>query len=829
MGKKPTSRRVALFYSYSHKDIAYKEGMETALALLRRDGFVTDWSDAQILPGQSISSEVRTKQSESQVSVFLLSPNFLDSDECLKEWQHAKQLASSGRLLFRVPVIIRDCAWIDFLRDDDLKALPSDGNPVSSYENPDTAWQQVYIGIRSVIEEIRNTHSPTPTFSVELNNIDLPSLKPAALSDLFVFPNLVEYNYGTVMLQETVVSSFDQLRGRRHTIIHGQDKSGKTALSRQLVLSHIEDGQPVLLLDIGTVTSRPNRDWLRQTYEDQFHGDYNLWYKQDSKTLVIDNMNEEPKVLDFVVDCKEDFAHMYLFVPSDIFYSFLMDEGQLAEFHPIGIDPLTLRQQEKLIRNGLKIIEPRDPITDGLVDQVEDRVNSIIISNKIVPRYPFFVLSILQTYDALMPQSLSITSYGHCYYVLILASLRRAGISTSDESVNSCFNFAEQLAMATFRCAEESGDSSIDFSEFCRTYSEEYFMQDSLLNRLTHKEFGIITEEGVFKTDYMYYFFLGKLLANDSQLAQEFLPELCEHSYIGRNYLTLMFAIHHARDDEIIQDIVVGTMVELDEMAVATLTKSETARFATIVSELPEAVLSTDSVEEERSKEREARDTLESIESDESSEEVIDKDDRLAIGMLRIFRNNGILGQILRNQSGKLPKRQIEEIVETVADSSFRLINVVLSEEAEIVGLAQTIASRFPEANLAEVQRMLRWFSFLWTMGNIEQAVRAVSIPNIRSAIDAVVTRNPTPAYEIFGYFCLLDSSTGLTSHEKDALSRLYDDHSDEFVKRVLSIRTQRYMNTHRSGVSIEQSICSVLHIQYKPRLRSTDRAIIAR
>ena len=827
MAKKLTSKRVTLFYSYSHKDIVYKKGMETALALLRRDGFLMDWSDAQILPGQSISSTVRTKQSESQISVFLLSPDFLDSDECLREWQHAKQLAESGTLLFRVPIIIRECAWLDFLEDDDLKALPSDGTPVSSYDDPDTAWQQVYEGISAVVDELRNTHSARPTFLDELDAIELPSLKPVALSDLFVFPNLVEYKYGKTVLHESVISSFDQLRGRDRTIIYGQEKSGKTALARQLVFSHIQDGDPVLFLDMGTATCGPKHDWLRRTYEDQFHGDYNLWYKQDHKALVIDNMHEERSILDFVVACKDDFTQIYLITLSDIFYSYLRDERQLAEFHPMSLEPLTHNQQEKLIRRGLETIEPQDPVTDSLVDHAEDRVNSIIISNRIVPRYPFFVLSILQTYDALMPQSLSITSYGHCYYVLILASLHRAGISTSDESVNSCFNFAEQLALATFRCTKESR-GSVDFAEFCKIYDQQYFMQDSVLNRLTHKEYGIITEDGQFKTDYMYYFFLGKLLANDTQLAEEFLPDLCEKSYIGRNYLILMFAIHHARDDEIIQDIVLGAMVELDEIAVATLNKGETARFATIVSELPETVLSTDSVEEERLKEREARDTLESVEGGESDEDELDEDDRFEIGMLRIFRNTRILGQVLRNQSGKLPKRQIEEIVETVADSSFRLVNAVLSDEDEIAGLAQNLASRFPAADHGEIQRLLRWSSFLWTMVNIEQAVHAVGVPSIRDAVDAVVARNPTPAYQILGYFCLLDGANGLSPYERDVLSRLYKEHSDVFVRWVLSMRTQMYMNTHSSDVRIEQSICSVLRIPYTFRLKSSETTIIS-
>ena len=91
------------------------------------------------------------------------------------------------------------------------------------------------------------------------------------------------------------------------------------------------------------------------------------------------------------------------------------------------------------------------PISDGLVDRAEKHVNSVIISDKVVPRYPFYVLSILQTYEAYMPSNLSVTSYGHCYYVLIFASLVRAGISRTDDAINACFNFAEHLAYDIYR------------------------------------------------------------------------------------------------------------------------------------------------------------------------------------------------------------------------------------------------------------------------------------------------------------------------------------------------------------------------------------------
>ena len=375
----------------------------------------------------------------------------------------------------------------------------------------------------------------------------------------------------------------------------------------------------------------------------------------------------------------------------------------------------------------------------------------------------------------------------------------------------------------------ETDGGTVDFRAFQNDYDSQYIIEESLRNRLIHKEYGIITDDGKFKHAYMYYFFLGKMLATNPELAETYLPELCAHSDVDGNYLTLLFAIHHATDDKIIEDILVRMMVELEDVPIATLDRDETARFKSIVSQLPKSVLSGGSVEEERARAREARDILEleeaqDYEPEEQEHEVAHVD---PLRMLRTFKNNKILGQVLRNQSGKLPRGQIEEIVETIADSSFRLINLMLKDEEEIRGLAEHFHAKFPEAGLDEVQQMVRSLSFLWTLANIEHAVHAVNVPSIREAVETIVSRNGTPAYDIFGYFCKLDSGETLTSHLRDHLDELYDKHRDDVVRRVLSLRTQSYMNTHRSNLSVEQSICSVLEIQYKPRLMLAESRLV--
>ncbi len=134
---------VNLFYSYSHRDSQHRASMERSLALLKSVGHLMDWSDQSILAGSRISAAIRRKMENADIIVFLLSPDFIHSEECMNEWRRAEELTEANPQLFRIPIILRDCSWKDLLAKDDLKALPQDGVPVVTFDHQDTAWQQV--------------------------------------------------------------------------------------------------------------------------------------------------------------------------------------------------------------------------------------------------------------------------------------------------------------------------------------------------------------------------------------------------------------------------------------------------------------------------------------------------------------------------------------------------------------------------------------------------------------------------------------------------------------------------------------------------------------
>ena len=95
-------------------------------------------------------------------------------------------------------------------------------------------------------------------------------------------------------------------------------------------------------------------------------------------------------------------------------------------------------------------------------------------------------------------------------------------------------------------------------------------------------------------------------------------------------------------------------------------------------------------------------------------------------------------------------------------------------------------------------------------------------MPEIKEAVNAVVDQRSTPAFDLIAYFNQLNIAKTLTQVERDKLYSLFKKHDDIFVQRVLSMRTQYYMNTHRSKAQVEQSICSLLGVKYIPRLTGT-------
>jgi len=155
---RPSERPLKLFYSYAHLDEEHQMRLETSLAMLRRQGYISEWHDRRITAGTPWGAEIDRNLEAADLIVLLVSPDFLASDYCYDiETKRALERHDEGTARV-IPIIVRRSDWHEapFAR---LQALPKDSKPVRAWADPDDAWQSVTDGIRGAVQEIRQQRS----------------------------------------------------------------------------------------------------------------------------------------------------------------------------------------------------------------------------------------------------------------------------------------------------------------------------------------------------------------------------------------------------------------------------------------------------------------------------------------------------------------------------------------------------------------------------------------------------------------------------------------------------------------------------------------------
>ena len=794
--------------------------MQNAVARLKMIGLLNERYDHEILAGEHITEEIERHMRDSDIIVFLFSPDFIASTACMEEWEFADNLIEQGKALHRTAVILRDCAWSDVIGKDGPKLLPEDALPVVEHPYEDRAWTYVYNEIKRVCEKIRNSFDPKGDFIDQLLRTEFGHHEAIMLSDLYVFPRITQFDTAKMEpnYQTTEVKSIDEIMEHNYILIHGDEKSGKTSLARQMYIDLIGK-QPVLYVDVEKDGLESNVRFFDRVYVQQFNGDFNLWYEQENKVLILDNSSVTARMFNFLEFARSQFENMVVFFPTDVFYRLFTDEKRFGDFAKFEINALSRTQQEELIRKRLSYFDLDEPVTDGMVDQFENEVDSIIIANRIVPRYPFYVLTILETKERYMPNNFSISSSAHCYQALIISKLIKSGISNSDGDINTAFNLLEQIAFENFKNRDKDVSYVFDREKFLSEYRRRFIIETSMVNRIMRNEEGVLNDQGRFTSEYVFYFFLGKYLSNHLRPDDDVITELCENSHREGEFLTLLFLLHHSDDVTLIDNILNKSMEVLGDLPVATLDSDETRRFRQIMIDVPTNILSDKPIQDERDLERSVL-----------NDEVFPENEEWEFGnvIFRVLKYNKILAQVLKNRHGNLPRDDVKMIIDVIIDGGLRLVNALLKDEEEIRELTEAIYERNDDWDVTRIQWALEMLSFFWTMAHIGHIVNAVNIPEVRNAVDEVVEEAETAAYDVVGYVNALGSTNSFQNRELQKLRQVWRRNRDVFIRRIISLWTQKHLNTHYVEDSMEQSIHATLGIDHVPRVfreRQTGRS----
>jgi hypothetical protein len=184
-----TTARV--FYSYSHTDERLRDSLANSLALLKRQGVLTEWHDRRIAAGDDWGQSIDQQIEQADIIMLLVSPDFIASDYCWgKEVRRAMERHQAGEARV-IPVILRPVDWRGAMFGK-LQALPKNAKPITLWSNRDLAWLDVAKGIRAQVEglaEGRPAKTPQPAAYPALQPA-LPDVPPTSKREAKSWPEL---------------------------------------------------------------------------------------------------------------------------------------------------------------------------------------------------------------------------------------------------------------------------------------------------------------------------------------------------------------------------------------------------------------------------------------------------------------------------------------------------------------------------------------------------------------------------------------------------------------------------------------------------------------
>ena len=409
--KREEMKAIRIFHSYCHREETILGRMREELALLLERPGVDDWWDRKLTTGSDLE-EIMQELERADIVTVMLSSGYLASRSCRKELQRVLR-GRRERGVKVVPIVVKRCGWKDLDELAGILATPRDGKPIVEWAREEQAWEHVRKSMKQVIDEVEREKCkglrPKKRFHEEMNGTEFVNSDEGerTLEDLFIFPEVTKHGVNS---HGRIYNLKGLRQAWRPTVITGEGESGKTTLLRKIWSDAWKKGDGAILLDGEQLKQGKAQNITRKIFNEQVEGTWSAWQNREERTVLIDNCGGEIKN-EMRAYLEENYKYVVYAMSEDEYVKEVRGEKGIGGYRKLSIGPLTHKKQEQLIRKWLgRNKEGKENVTDQKVDQIEDYVNGIVDRNRIVPRYPFFVLSILQTMEGFMPANMEIHS-----------------------------------------------------------------------------------------------------------------------------------------------------------------------------------------------------------------------------------------------------------------------------------------------------------------------------------------------------------------------------------------------------------------------------------
>lgn len=560
--------------------------------------------------------------------------------------------------------------------------------------------------------KINNPFQIRDDFKDSLNeigaNFSHPNVAEVKLSDIYVYPNLELLNQSerndedSSTLTINAESIINRFKKDIRFIFSGSENIGKTSLLKTCYSKLHLQGFVPLLIEGHEIKSTSIED-LTKLFLKTFFEQYNSTSQEDFEQLdknklviIIDDFNRTKINLKYkarlLQNLNSNFSNLIisgneLMSLEDIIIDENIEADLYSSFSLFEIKEFGYQLKSKLI-NKWNILGIEHAISE------EDRIRKLHYSENVintvtginfVPSYPFFILTILQSIELGNPTDLSASTFGHYYQFLIQKSF--TNVLSSQREITEYENYLSELSFYLYENSLREFDIS-EFERFDKQYRKSYTITHSLdkitqnlINSKILENIGGVFE---YKYSYVHYFFISNYLANhiNEDRIRVIITLLTDKLYKSEYSNILLFLTHHSKDEFLLNELLSKAKSIFNELAPCKL-QDDIKSINELGSKIPELVFKSRSYDEYREEENILKDSQTKPELIEALPEngKIESDDELNIvaKLNTAFKSIEIIGQILKNNYGKIENNKIESLIEETILLGLRTLNVFFS------------------------------------------------------------------------------------------------------------------------------------------------------
>jgi hypothetical protein len=330
----------------------------------------------------------------------------------------------------------------------------------------------------------------------------------------------------------------------------------------------------------------------------------------------------------------------------------------------------------------------------------------------------------------------------------------KAGIKGKD--YEKYLNVLTEMAWAIFK--QGNGLNQYQLDAFFNDYGQTYLSVERLevLHNLTSHSILVEKESRIeFKYPYIYYFFVGKKIAEgfaESNDIKEEVRRLLENLYREDFANILIFITHHTKDSWVLSEIKIILSSLFKEQNRASLSKEQLSFMDDFIKLIPDLVLEKREIQKERDNHNKK---LDEIERKQNADDMESSD--ILADINKTFKGMEIAGQIIRNRHATLTRNALYELANSGISTGLRFLNYFLKisdiAKSDIVRLIETQLAEHPNIQNSEIQMHAQSVYLYMNYGFINSVVRKIasSIGSKEAAeiYGQLEEKEKTPAYTL--------------------------------------------------------------------------------